>query len=176
MTPVIKLSGSALRIFLGGGIGFIAWQASSIVRPHPEMKERTDQGQVLYLIGDLKQMSPDWLMGTQYDGLRLHPYSRGRHSHTCFIRRNPEYTTVTDADIKAAIIDYSSDYPNLNPNIIAEVSYADLKSGKIEIDGKQIPTASLSSYPRALKIADTLKEWIRREVSVNRAGSITTRI
>jgi uncharacterized protein (DUF39 family) len=72
-----------------------------------------------------------------------------------------EYTTVTDADIKAAVIDYSTDYPNLISNIIAEVSYADLKSGKIEIKGKQIPTASLSSYPRALKIADTLKEWIK---------------
>ncbi len=72
-----------------------------------------------------------------------------------------EYTTVTDADIIAPVVDYSSDYPNLVSNVVAEISYADLKSGKVEIDGKQIPTASLSSYSRALIIADTLKEWIK---------------
>ncbi len=72
-----------------------------------------------------------------------------------------EYTTVTDADIIAPVIDYSSDYPNLSSNVIAEVSYADLKSGKIEIGGKQIPTASLSSYSRALRIANILKDWIK---------------
>jgi uncharacterized protein (DUF39 family) len=35
-----------------------------------------------------------------------------------------------------------------------------LKSGKIKISGKSVPTASLSSYPRAVEIATTLKEWI----------------
>jgi hypothetical protein len=35
-----------------------------------------------------------------------------------------------------------------------------MKSGKIIIQGKEVPTASLSSYPRAVEIATTLKEWI----------------
>jgi uncharacterized protein (DUF39 family) len=43
---------------------------------------------------------------------------------------------------------------------VAEVSYGDLRSGRVKIKGKEVPTASLSSYPRALEIADTLKEWI----------------
>ncbi|GAI09443.1 unnamed protein product, partial [marine sediment metagenome] len=44
--------------------------------------------------------------------------------------------------------------------ILGEVSYAQLKSGKIRVRGKNVPTASLSSYPRAVEIATTLKEWI----------------
>ena len=35
------------------------------------------------------------------------------------------------------------------------------RSGKIKVQGKEVPTASLSSYPRALEIATTLKEWIK---------------
>jgi uncharacterized protein (DUF39 family) len=40
------------------------------------------------------------------------------------------------------------------------VSYAELKSGRIMLRGKEVPTASLSSYSRALEIAVSLKEWI----------------
>jgi len=40
------------------------------------------------------------------------------------------------------------------------VSYAELKRGKIVVQGREVPTASLSSYSRALEIASTLKDWI----------------
>ena len=72
------------------------------------------------------------------------------------------YTLVTDADIIAPVSDYSEAYPQMKPDILGEVSYAELKSGKIEIQGKKVPTASLSSYPKAVEIATTLKEWIRK--------------
>ena len=72
------------------------------------------------------------------------------------------YTTVTDADIFAAVVDYSDAYPHLKPDVLAEVSYAQLKSGKIMVKGKEVPTASLSSYPRAVEIATTLKSWITK--------------
>jgi uncharacterized protein (DUF39 family) len=71
------------------------------------------------------------------------------------------YTTVTDANILAPVIDYSRVYPQLEPDILAEVSYAELKSGHIAVRGKKVPTASLSSYSRAVVIANTLKEWIQ---------------
>jgi uncharacterized protein (DUF39 family) len=71
------------------------------------------------------------------------------------------YTAVTDDDILAPVVDYSKAYPQLKPDVLAEVSYGQLKSGKIRIQGKDVPTASLSSYPRAVEIATILKEWIR---------------
>ena len=71
-----------------------------------------------------------------------------------------QYTTVCDDDIFAPVVDYSGAYPQLKSNILGEVSYAQLKSGKITVKGKKVPTASLSSYPRAVEIATILKEWI----------------
>jgi uncharacterized protein (DUF39 family) len=72
-----------------------------------------------------------------------------------------KYTTITDAEIFAPVIDYGGGYPNRQPATLAEVSYAELRSGKITVQGKEVPTASLSSYPKALEIANTLKEWIK---------------
>ena len=72
-----------------------------------------------------------------------------------------QYTTVSDEDILAPIVDYSEAYPQRKPDILGEVSYAELKSGKIKVKGKDVPTASLSSYPRAVEIANILKEWIK---------------
>jgi uncharacterized protein (DUF39 family) len=68
---------------------------------------------------------------------------------------------VTDDQIIGTIIDYSDAYPNRRNESIGEVTYAQLKSGKIIVQGKKVPTASLSSYPRAVEIATTLKEWIK---------------
>ena len=73
-----------------------------------------------------------------------------------------QYTVVSDDDIFAPVVDYSEAYPQMKSDILSEVSYAQLRSGKIIIQGKEVPTASLSSYPRAVEIATTLKEWISR--------------
>ena len=72
-----------------------------------------------------------------------------------------QYTAVSDEDIFAPVVDYSEAYPQMKPDILGEVSYAQLKTGSITVQGKEIPTASLSSYPRAVEIANTLKQRIR---------------
>ena len=82
-----------------------------------------------------------------------------RHKHGG-LRKHPVYTAVSDSEIFAPVVDYSAAYPALKPETLGEVSYAELKSGRIKIKGKQVPTASLSSYSRAVEIAVTLKEWI----------------
>jgi len=53
------------------------------------------------------------------------------------------------------------DYPQGTGKTLGRVSYAQLKSGKIEVDGKEVPAAPLSSYFKAKQIAETLKEWIK---------------
>jgi uncharacterized protein (DUF39 family) len=45
---------------------------------------------------------------------------------------------------------------------VGEVSYAELKSGCIKVQEKDVPTASLSSYFKAVEIANILKNWIEK--------------
>jgi len=72
------------------------------------------------------------------------------------------YTAVKDKEIWAPIVDYSEAYPQCKPGNLGEVNYTELKSGKILIKGKKVPTGSLSSYCKAKKIAKILKDWIQK--------------
>lgn len=161
--PYYKTIGIGTKIFLGGGIGFIAWQGTQ----HNPGVPRTERGVpktgagTLAVIGDLKQMSPRWLVGSSILGYGCSLTVGVGVPIPILSEEILEYTKVTDADILAPVIDYSDAFPNNKPDILAEVSYAELKSGRINVMGKEVPTASRSSYPRAVEIASTLKEWIQ---------------
>jgi uncharacterized protein (DUF39 family) len=68
---------------------------------------------------------------------------------------------VKDEDIWAQVVDYSEDYPNGRAGSLGEVNYKSLRSGKVNIKGKDVPTASLSSYVKAVEISEELKKWIK---------------
>ncbi len=161
--PFYKTIGIGTRIFLGGGIGYVAWQGTQ----HNPDVPRTEKGipkegaGTLAVIGDLKQMSPRWLVGTSVLGYGCSLTVGIGVPIPILSEEILEYTAVTDADIFAPVIDYFDAFPNLKPDKLGEVSYAELKSGKIRIKGKEVPTASRSSYPKALEIANILKDWIK---------------
>ncbi|MBM3149308.1 MAG: hypothetical protein FJZ88_04675, partial [Chloroflexi bacterium] len=116
----------------------------------------------LAVIGDLKQMKPQWLVGTSFLGYGCTITVGIGVPIPILSEEILRYTAVTDADIYAPVIDYATAYPQRLPDVLAEVSYGELKSGKIKLQGKEIPTASLSSYHKALEIANTLKGWIKK--------------
>ena len=160
--PYYKTTGIGTRIFLGGGVGYVAWNGTQ----HNPSVPRTNKGVpkrgsgTLAVIGDLKQMSPRWLAGISMLGYGVTLAVGIGVPIPILSEEILEYTLVTDADILAPVVDYSKTYPQREPDVLAEVSYAQLKSGTINLQGKSVPTASLSSYSRALEIARTLKGWI----------------
>lgn len=162
--PYYKSIGIGTRIFLGGGIGYVAWHGTQHVPGAP----RTENGVprrgagTLAVIGDLKQMRPEWLRGLSFLGYGCTLGVGIGVPIPILSEESLRYAAVRDEDILAPVIDYSDAYPQRKPDILGEVSYADLKSGRIEIMGKEVPTASLSSYPRAVEIAQILKDWIAR--------------
>jgi len=160
--PHYKTIGIGTKIFLGGGIGYIAWQgtqhAPNVLRSENGVPRRP--AGTLAVIGDLKQMNPRWLVGTTMLGYGCTMTVGIGVPIPILSEEILQYTTITDEAIFAAIVDYSDSYPNMKPDILGEVSYAQLKTGKVVVQGKELPTSSLSSYPRAVEIASTLKEWI----------------
>jgi uncharacterized protein (DUF39 family) len=161
--PFYKTIGIGTKIFLGGGIGYVAWQGTQ----HNPTALRTDNGVpkrgagTLAVIGDLKQMSPQWLVGTSFIGYGTTLTVGIGVPIPILSEEILGYTTVTDDQIYTAIIDYSDAYPHLKSSIVGEVNYAQLKSGKITVQGKKVPTASFSSYSKAMEIAGTLKQWMK---------------
>lgn len=162
--PYYKTIGIGTKIFLGGGIGFVAWQGTQ----HNPSVLRGDNGVpkrgagTLAVIGDLKRMKPEWLVGTSFLGYGCTMTVGIGVPIPILSEEILRYTIVTDSEIFAPVIDYGEAYPQRKPDVLAEVNYEELKSGKIKIQNQEIPTASLSSYPGAVKIAGILKEWIKK--------------
>ena len=162
--PYYTAIGIGTKIFLGGGIGHIAWQGTQ----HNPGAPRGDNGVpkrpagTAAVIGDLKQMTPKWLRGTTMLGYGSTITVGIGVPIPVLSEEILRYTTVRDGDILAPIVDYSDAYPQRKPDVLGEVSYAQLKSGQIEVNGKKVPTASLSSYSKAIEIANTLKKWIEQ--------------
>jgi uncharacterized protein (DUF39 family) len=62
----------------------------------------------------------------------------------------------------APVIDYSHEYPQNTGKILCHVSYGQLRTGQIEVEGEKVEVGSLSSYYKALKIANLLADEIRK--------------
>ena len=162
--PYYKTIGVGTKIFLGGGVGYVAWHGTQ----HNPAALRGDNGVprrgagTLAVIGDLKQMKPEWLVGTSMLGYGSTLTVGIGVPVPILSEEILRYTTVSDAGILAPIVDYSEAYSQMKPDILGEVSYAELKSGRVKIQGKDVRTGSLSSYPKAVEIASVLKSWIEK--------------
>ncbi|MGQ9696011.1 MAG: homocysteine biosynthesis protein [Thermodesulfobacteriota bacterium] len=163
--PLYKTIGVGTRIFLGGGQGFIVGrgtQHNPYVKRGPNHVPRTPAG-TLAVMGDLKQMSSEWLVGASFQGYGCTLIVGVGVPIPLLNEEIAQYTAVKDEDIYTQIVDYSKDYPEGGPvQSLGEVNYKQLKSGKIKFNGREIPTTPLSSYSKAKKIAEILKEWIQK--------------
>jgi L-aspartate semialdehyde sulfurtransferase len=162
--PLYRTIGLGTRIFLGGGVGYVAWEGTQ--HDPDELRGDNDVPRrgagTLTLMGDLKQMSPEWLRGTSITGYGASLTVGIGIPIPVLNEEIVRYTAVKDADIYAAVVDYSTDYPQARQNVLAEVSYQELKSGAIQLNGKEVATASMSSYAKAREIANILKDWIQQ--------------
>ena len=160
--PYYKTIGLGTRIFLGGGVGYVTWYGTQ----HNPSVERTKNGfpntpaGTLWVMGDLKKMSPKWLMGVSIQGYGCSLAVGIGIPIPILNEEIVQYTALSDEELFTQIIDYGHDYANGISKSYGRVSYAELKSGHINFKGEEIPTAPLSSIVRAREIAEMLKRWI----------------
>lgn len=161
--PFYKTIGIGTRILLGGAQGYVYWQGTQ----HNPHVQRTEKGVpiggagTLAVVGNLKEMNPEFIVGTSMYGYGT-TLTVGIGVPIPILNEEiAKYVALKDEDLFAPVVDYSEDYPNCKPSNLGTRNYKELKSGKTIIDGKEVPTASLSSYPKAMKIANILKDEIR---------------
>lgn len=160
--PFYRTIGLGTKIFLGGGVGFVTWNGT---QHNPDVK-RTGKGApmrpagTIMVQGDLKQMSPQWLKGISMLGYGTTMAVGLGIPIPILNAEMAAYTGVANDELFTQVVDYAYDYPNRIARNYGEVSYARLMSGEIEVNGKPVTTAPLSSYFKAREIAETLKKWI----------------
>jgi uncharacterized protein (DUF39 family) len=160
--PYYKTLGLGTRIFLGGGQGYITWygtQHKTAVKRSPKGLPLTPAG-TLWVMGDLKQMSPDWIRGLSIQGYGCSLAVGLGVPIPVLNEEMAAHTGIRDDEIFTQVVDYGNDYPNGVSRSLGQVSYAELRSGSITVEGKQVSTVPLSSMVKAREIAGILKEWI----------------
>ncbi len=116
----------------------------------------------LALTGDMKQMRPEFVRGASFRGYGV-SLAMGVGIPIPILNEDVlKRTCVRDRDILAPVIDYSTDYPQNTGKVIGHVSYEQLRSGEIEVEGQKVAVGSLSSYHKALEIAHLLADEVRR--------------
>lgn len=162
--PDYKTIGVGTRIFLGGGIGYVSWhgtQHNPSVKRKPNGVPQAPAG-TLAVIGDLKQMKAKWLIGASMLGYGVSLIVGIGVPIPVLNEEIIKCAATSDEDIYTQIVDYSRAYPQCIPGSLGEINYSQLKSGKIIVQGKEVPTGSLSSYSKAVEIAEELKSWIKK--------------
>jgi L-aspartate semialdehyde sulfurtransferase len=164
--PDLNLVGIGTRIFLGGGVGYVAWEGTQHFPLQKRLPNRTPVGpaSTLSVIGDAKQMEARWVRGCYFRdygpsimigvGIPL-PVLNEQVIAQC---------AVKDSELVAPVVDFS--IPRRVRPTFGLVNYAQLKSGKIIIDGRPVRVAPLASIALSRLVAEELKAWIE-------AGSFT---
>ncbi len=162
--PQFKTIGLGTRIFLGGGVGYVIG-AGTQHNPKPPRNERgipTTPAGTLMVKGYLKGMKARFLRGMSLVGYGCSLAVGVGIPIPILNEEIAWFTGVSNADIQMPVKDYGYDYPNGVPRTLAEVTFEELLSGEIEIDGKKTPTVPLTSYSMSLEVADELKNWIEQ--------------
>ncbi len=160
--PYFQTIGLGTKIFLGGGVGYVLGPGTQ----HDPKPKRTERGipltaaGTLMLKGELKGMNPRFLRGVSILGYGC-SLAVGVGIPIPILNEDLAFFTgVADADILMPVKDYGHDYPQGVGRTLAYVSYEELLSGSIELNGNATPTVPVSSLSMALEIAETLKGWI----------------
>jgi uncharacterized protein (DUF39 family) len=162
--PYYETIGVGTRVWLAGAQGHVYAEGTQHAGDCPRTPDGVPTGGAgtLALTGDMKQMRPEFVRGVSFRGygvslglgvgIPIPILNQGILKRTC----------VRDRDIVAPVVDYSNDYPQNTGRTLCHVSYEQLRSGEIEVDGKKVPVGSLSSYHKALEIAQLLADEIKR--------------
>lgn len=150
--PNFRVIGSGVPIFLAGAEGMVVGEGT----------QHSSGGGfgTLMVTGDMKRMRQEFLRAAVMPGYGVTIYVGVGVPIPVLDTGIVRSTAVRDEDILTDVIDYGT--PRRDRPSMAKVSYADLRSGSVDIGGEAVRTSSLSSYRRAREVAQELKTWIEQ--------------
>lgn len=157
--PEYRTIGIGTRVFIGGTQGYVAWEGTQ----HNPCQARGENGVpvnlagTLALIGNIKDMSTEFIKAAIYERYGVSLFVGVGIPIPVLDEDMLVKTAVKNSEILTTIVDKSG-----KVKINKKVSYEELRSGSIELNGKRISTAPLSSLKKAREIAQLLKQWIAR--------------
>jgi uncharacterized protein (DUF39 family)/CBS domain-containing protein len=150
--PTYQTIGVGTRIFLGGATGYVVSEGT----------QHSPSGGfgTLMVTGDLKRMSREYLRAATFHKYGTTMYVGLGVPIPILNDDIANAAAVSDADITTGIYDYS--VPRRSKPELRQVTYEELKSGMVDLNGKEVKTSSLSSFYKARQVANELKSRIKK--------------
>jgi len=161
--PTYRTIGVGTRCFVAGAPGYVAWEGTQ----HNPNQARDEHGVptapagTLAVIADLKQASPEFYSAATFTKYGVSSFVGIGIPIPVLDEEIAETLALTDADITATIVDYG--VPRRSRPSFGKVTYAQLRSGEITVEGRKVPTGPISSLPKARRIASVLKDWVSEQ-------------
>ena len=148
--PYLRTIGIGTRIFLGGTQGYVAWHGTQ----HNPSRLRGENGvpmqnaATLAVVGDLKAMSTSYVRAATFEKYGVSMFVGIGIPIPILDEEMVRFVSVRNRDIYTFVSDYS--IPSRSRPPLTKVSYEELQSGRITLNGLEVPTAPLSSLKVAL--------------------------
>jgi L-aspartate semialdehyde sulfurtransferase len=160
--PELRTIGLGTRIFLGGAIGYVAWNGTQFNTGKPLNEHGVPVGNsaTLAVIGDAKQMSTRFIKAAYFEKYGVSMYVGIGIPIPVIDEEMAHRLAIRNSQIETNILDYGTG----NFELLGRIDYESLFSGQVKINGKKIRTAPLSS----IKVAREIAEILKKEVSEGR--------
>ena len=160
--PLYRTIGVGTRIFLGGAQGYVAWQGTQHNPSQVRGENSVPVGPAgtLALIGDLKEMDTRFIRAAVFEKYGVTMFVGAGIPIPILDEDMARFVAVRNKDIHTNVYDYS--VPSRSRPVLARVSYEELRSGTVSLNGRKVPTAPLSSLKVAREIAIALRDQISR--------------
>jgi len=146
--PEYRTIGIGTRIFLCGAKGYIIGEGTQHAPPYG----------TLMVKGNLRDMDPEYMRAAVFPSYGVTLFVGIGIPIPILDADMARFTAIRDEEIETKIIDFG--VPRRDKPVVRKVSYAELKSGKVEINGQEVRVSPLSSHYMAEKIAKELKSRI----------------
>ena len=157
--PECRTIGLGTRIFLCGTEGYVTWNGTQFhsTKETNEYGIPTSNARTIAVIGDLKNMSTEFLRGVYYEKYGVSMFVGIGIPIPILDEDLARRVSIRNEQIETTVVDYGN-----GNKILGKTNYAALQSGEIEVNGHKIKTAPVASLSKARQIAKILKSWIQK--------------
>ncbi len=157
--PECRTIGLGTRIFLCGTEGYVTWNGTQFhsTKETNEYGIPTSNARTIAVIGDLKNMSTEFLRGVYYEKYGVSMFVGIGIPIPIVDEDLARRVSIRNEQIETTVVDYGN-----GNKILGKTNYAALQSGEIEVNGHKIKTAPVASLSKARQIAKILKSWIQK--------------
>ncbi|WP_290596992.1 MULTISPECIES: homocysteine biosynthesis protein [unclassified Archaeoglobus] len=148
--PEYRTIGIGTRIFLCGAKGYVIGEGTQHAPPYG----------TLMVKGNLKEMKPEYMKAAYFPGYGATLFVGVGIPIPVLDAEMAKFTAVRNSEIETNILDFG--VARRGRPVVRKVTYEELISGKVEINGEEVRVSPLSSFYMAEKIMEELKKEIEK--------------